>query len=144
MTTKSESRVLLKCHIIPLKAGNLLVPEHLVAEVITLERPSSEGDDDRVAWRNRSVPILDNNDNNEAATRVAVIKSVIGYQDLPYVAIATDGIPYPIVVDPESLSELSEEGQDCGIAASYVRVGSLDCIVPDLPKVERLILKRSA
>ena len=141
MTTQSESIVPIKCLIIPVKAGNLLVPEHLVAEIVTLEGSDTE---DSVAWRNRSVPIHDNNENNKAATRVAVIKSVMGYQGLPYIAIATDGIPYPIVVDPDSLKELPEEGQHCDMAASYAKVGSLDCIVPDLAKVERLILKRAA
>jgi len=140
MTAQSEPKLHLKCHIIPVKAGNLLVPAHLVAEIVTLEDSDSEKN---VAWRNRSVPILDNNnDSSKVATRIAVIKSVMGYQGLPYIAIATDGIPYPIVVDPDSLNELSAEGKVCDIAASYVRVGSLDCIVPDLPKVERQILKR--
>ena len=142
MTAQSETGVDLKCHIIPVKAGNLLVPEHLIAEIVTLDDSDNEGN---IAWRNRIVPIIDNNDNSKVATRVVVIKSVMGYQRLPYIAIATDGIPYPIVVNPDLLSELelSAEDQVCDIAASYVRVGSLDCIVPDLPKVERQILKRS-
>ncbi len=140
MTAQSTQGLHLECYIIPVKAGNLLVPEHLVAEIITLKNVDNDGN---LAWRNRFVPIIDNKDNTKTATRVVVIKSVMGYQGLPYIAIATDGIPYPVIVKPDLLSELSVENQVYDMAASHVRVGSLDCIVPDLPKVERRVLKRS-
>ena len=140
MTTQAHSELNIPCHIIPVEAGNLLLPEHLVAEIVMLEDTDTQ---ESLVWRNRTIPIIDTNSRNKLTTRVAVIKAVMGYQGLPYIGIATNGIPYPLTVNPDLLSELTEEGQTCDIAASYVKVGNLDCIVPDLPKVERRTLNRA-
>ncbi len=136
MSTEIE----LQCLIIPMEVGNLLVPESLVAEIVLLEDSDTQ---QSIYWRNRRVPIYRGDTISKLVTRVAVLRAVMGYSDLPFVAIAIDGIPYTLPITPDSLTELPPVDDDCQIAASYTRVGSLDCMIPDLPKVEQMVMKDS-
>ena len=128
----------LLCQIIPVETGNLLIPECLVAETITLEEVDSQKD---ISWKNRTVPIVSNSNFNKLTTRVSIIKTVMGYKEIPFIAIPTDGIPHTVSINPTTLIDVSEVKKDCTIAASYGRVGSLDCIIVDLPKIENAMVK---
>ncbi len=131
----------LACWIIPTEGGNLLVPDNLVAEVVVLEDSDTQ---QHISWRNRSVPIYQNEINDKITTRVVVLRAVMGYQGLPFIAVAVDGIPHALQVTPDALSEVETPEAQCKVAASYTRVGSLDCVIPDLPKIENLLRERVA
>lgn len=127
----------LLCYIIPIEAGNLLVPEHLVAEIVPLVGTDSEH---KLVWRGRVVPIFQDSNKSKLATRVAIIRTVMNYTGLPFIAIVMDGISHSLAVTPDLLSKSSKEDvKECSFAASYGTVGSLDCIIPDLPRVERIV-----
>lgn len=135
MSMKSE----LKCQIIPVETGNLLIPECLVAEVVMLEGVDTQ---QSLFWRNRAVPIIPNNNFNKLTTRVLIVKTVMGYQEIPFIAIPTDGIPHSVTIDSTTLGKVAEDKQSCSIAAGYGQVGSLDCVIIDLPKLERGMLNK--
>ncbi|MEE9303439.1 MAG: hypothetical protein V3U84_06605 [Thiotrichaceae bacterium] len=136
MNTQAE----LRCQIIPVETGNLLIPEQLVAEVVTLEGADSQKN---LSWRNRVVPIVPNTDFNKLTTRVAIIKTIMGYEGMPFIAIPTDGIPHAVDINSSTLGEVLVENQNCSIAAGYGRVGSLNCVIIDLPKLESVMQKKS-
>ncbi len=126
----------LMCQIIPVETGNLLIPDQLVEDVVMLEDTDSQNN---IIWRGRRVPITMNSNFNKLTTRVSIIKTVMGYKSLPFLAIPTDGIPYPVSVSSNTLDDVPENKKTCSIAAGYARVGSLDCVVVDLPKLESMM-----
>ncbi len=136
MNTQSE----LLCQIIPVEIGNLLIPDQLVAEVVMLEDVDTQKS---LVWRNRTVPIVSNTNFNKLTTRVAIIKTVMGYKGMPFIAIPTDGIPHSLGISPTMLGEVSAGSKNCSIAAGYGRVGSLDCVIVDLPKLESSMQKET-
>lgn len=128
----------LACWVVPMESGNMLVPDNLVVEVVMTEDTDTQ---QYIHWRNRQVPIFQNTLNTKITTRVAVLRTVMGYQDLPFVAVAVNGIPHALHISPDTLSEVDISEKPCNIAASYTCVGSLDCFIPDLPKIENSIRK---
>lgn len=140
MNAQSE----LKCQVIPVESGSLLVPENLVEEVVILEERDTQQE---ITWRSRTIPIVQNDSNDKPTTRVVVLRSVMGYSGLPFIAIATDGIPHMVTVSADSLTYApeAEVGKTkCALAATYAHVGSLVCVIPDLPKLESRIHKKMA
>ncbi len=135
MNTQSE----LLCQIIPVETGSLLIPDQLVAEVVILEDIDTQKS---LVWRNRTVPIVPNTSLNKLTTRVAIIKTVMGYKGMPFIAIPTDGIPHSLGINPTTLGEVPASNKNCSIAAGYGRVGSLDCVIIDLPKLESGMQKK--
>lgn len=132
----------LKCHIVPTEQGNILLPDDLLVDVVTVDEPII---DHCVEWRTRKVPVFiaSTLDQANLADRVAIIKTVVSDHSLPFFAIKVSGIPHSIYVSEEMMSD-EEEGQVTVIAARLVRVGHLLCVIPDLPKIERYMREKVA
>jgi len=130
----------LKCHIVPTEQGNLLMPDALLVDVINLDQPPSNGG---VIWRGRKVPLLviSAGDNASLSDRVVIIKTIIAGATLPFFAFKVSGIPHSIYVGENMISDEKEKKLTM-IAARWVRVGNLSCVIPDLPKIERYIQER--
>lgn len=132
----------LKCHIVPTEQGNILLPDDLLVDVMTVDEPIV---DDYVEWRTRKVPVFIASASDQAnlSDRVAIIKTLVSDQSLPFFAMKVSGIPHSIYVSEEMMSD-EEGGQVTVIAARLVRVGHLLCVIPDLPKIERYMQDKLA
>ena len=127
----------LKCHIVPTEQGNLLMPDALLVDVVKLDQPPVGN---HIIWRGRKVPLLVTSkiDNVSLSDCVAIIKTIIADQSLPFFALKVSGIPYSIYVGEEMMSD-ERDKELTTVAARWVRVGNLSCVIPDFPKIERYI-----
>ena len=70
--------------------------------------------------------------------KVVVMHTVLGQQDLPFIGIATEGIPHSVTINASILQE-----QDLDIVSPYViahlLVSNLPCILPDWPRIEEMV-----
>ncbi len=130
----------LKCHIVPTEQGNLLMPDALLVDVMNLDQ-SPVGE--KVIWRGRKVPLLITSeiDKVSLSDRVAIIKTIIAEQTLPFFALKVSGIPHSIYVGEEMMSDETDKKLTM-VAARWVRVGNLSCVIPDFPRIERYIEER--
>ncbi len=130
----------LKCHIVPTEQGNLLMPDALLIDVMKLDQPPVGS---RIIWRGRKVPLLVTSeiDNVSLSDCVAIIKTIIADQTLPFFALKVSGIPHSIYVGEEMMSDEKDKKLTM-VAARWVRVGNLSCVIPDFPKIERYIQER--
>ena len=135
----------LKCQIVPIDLGYLLIPENLLVEVTKFNGGAT---DDSVLWRNREVPLFKGNgemdiqDGDKSSARIAILRTVLGEESLPFIAIKVSGIPHSIYVSDKLMED--EGNTEVGfLSACSVRIGSLMCLIPDLPKIEKSILNQS-
>lgn len=125
----------LKCHIVPTEHGNILMPDDLLVDVLKVDVLPVNN---QLTWRGRQVPLFIASavDEVNLFDRVAIIKTIVADQALPFFAVKVSGIPYSIYVGEEMMSNAKGE-QKPAIGACLARVGNLLCVVPDLPKIER-------
>ena len=130
----------LKCHIVPTEQGNLLLPDALLVDVMNLDQSPIGG---HIIWRGRKVPLLITSkiDNVSLSDRVAIIKTIVADQTLPFFALKISGIPHSIYVGEEMMSDERDKKLTM-VAARWVCVGNLSCFIPDFPKIEHYIQER--
>ena len=139
-----SSKPALKCQIIPIDFGHLLVPENIFVEVI--QHDVGEGNEE-IIWRGRQVPLFECTDKEsarddaESLGRIAILRTVMGEMSLPFIAIKVSGISHSVYVSDELVKEDDDE-EILFLSACSVRVGSLLCTIPDLPKMEKLMLEK--
>jgi hypothetical protein len=112
----------------------------LLVDVLNLDQPSVGGG---IIGRGRKVPLLVTSeiDNVSLSDRIAIVKTIIAGQTLPFFALKVSGIPHSIYVGEEMMSDERDKKLTM-VAARWVRVGNLSCIIPDFPKIERYIQEK--
>ncbi|MBR9912224.1 MAG: chemotaxis protein CheW [Gammaproteobacteria bacterium] len=139
---------------IPLASRVLLVPTVAVAEIVAYLEPLPVdpapawllGD---FPWRGQRVPLLslellsgEPAPPLQATTRVAVFNNTGVSTDLPFIAIATEGIPKLVQVSEQDL-QASDNGPRSFESARLVWQGE-ELVIPDLSALERACLDCSS
>lgn len=135
------------CLIVPITNGSLIFPQNMLAEVHAVDdvepsdNPLLSG---WVDWSRRRVPVVsfehlcDAHLTKRLIQKVVVMHTVLGQQDLPFIGIATEGIPHSVTINASILQE-----QDLDIVSPYViahlLVSNLPCILPDWPRIEEMV-----
>ena len=130
-----------------------MLPNTAVAEVVGYREaePLPDAPDwllGSLEWRERRVPLI----SLEAAcegeparpstrSRVAVLNTLNGNLELPYIAVLTQGIPQLRLLAADSLEPVPEAAAGRTSVAAAVRVGSATALVPDIDDLERRVLK---
>lgn len=135
------------CMMIPIKAQTLLVPCVSVAEMAMVAPifPDNSGPDwflGFYSWRNGRVPLISfEKINGESVAginpngRIAVFNHTGVSEDVPFIAIPTQGIPKEIDVRPEDILGASDDTHT--YESYHVRVGVEDLVIPDLAGLEK-------
>ena len=142
----------LKCLLLPVSSGAILLPDSLVAEIVPAQRHRQDGASDEawylgaVEWRGRMLPMISIEamyDANVAAiaekTSFVVLHRVneeAGAED--YYAVHIDGIPHFHHVSEENLQ--SVKGPDRRFISHEVVVDGANAMIPDLDAVEEKLI----
>lgn len=146
-----DNNQVLSCVLIPVANRQLLLPNVAVAEIVdyAAPRPAPKGSPDwlvgHMSWRGLNLPLLsyDAANGGQALTpdssrgRIAVLNAIgERRQQVPFVAIVTQGIPRLVKVD-ESL--VKETGLKTGPADQMsVELEGQDLYIPNLEYLEKL------
>ncbi|NVJ51260.1 MAG: chemotaxis protein CheW [Gammaproteobacteria bacterium] len=140
---------------IPIIDQSILLPNVTVAEIVPFgDVAYQEGGADwmigSLNWRGMKIPmvsldILNGGEDPQAnkRSRVAVVHTINGDEDMPYIAIIVQGIPRLTHVTEPSISMV--EVAELGVAdKARVQIGTIAATIPDLDKLEALIKEELA
>jgi chemosensory pili system protein ChpC len=137
----------LECMLIPIKSQTLIVPMASIAEMAMVAPifPDNSGPDwflGYYSWCNGRVPLMSFEKlNGESVAginpngRIAVFNSTGVSEDVPFIAIPTQGIPRTIRVSAQDIL-----GQNPGLhryEVMRIRIGVEELVMPDLAGLER-------
>ncbi|MFP4208200.1 MAG: chemotaxis protein CheW [Wenzhouxiangella sp.] len=141
----------IRCVLVPITGGELLLPNAAVAEVTGYSRPDPVPDTPNwmpgmILWRGWQVPMVhfavltgiaehENSDN----ARICLLKSLIGSERMPYFAVLTQGFPRLTTVDRSNLAEVPEAERPIAVAGR-VMVDDTPAILPDLDRLAHLVV----
>lgn len=152
MVEKSQQ---LSCVLIPVRDRTLLLPNVTIAEIVDYDLETRSSDTNWllgwIQWRGVSLPVIsfEATDGNQAAEpdgrrgRILVINTLTElHQSMPFMAMATQGIPRQAKVAPD---ELRKQDESPGAASLMtVRYEGEECIIPDLSVMESLAARSTA
>jgi len=139
------------CLQIPMYEESLLLPNAAVAEVIgyTDPEPLPDAPDwylGKIAWREHKVPLISfevasggENPGNLHGSRIAVLNTLQGNRQIPYVAIVTQGIPGLKLVREKQLSPDNRDSGNRHSVAGFVQLDGVSLVVPDIDDLEARI-----
>lgn len=144
-TTQSSDSI--NCLLIPVKAQTLIVPEATIAEMAMVAPifPDNSGPDwflGFYSWRNGRVPLLSFEKlNGESVAginpngRIAVFNNTGISEDVPFIAIPTQGIPKNLTVRKEDI--LNAAAGPRIFEKLHMQIGVEDLVLPDLAGLEK-------
>lgn len=144
---KPEQGQKLECMMIPIKAQTLIVPTINVAEMAMVAPifPDNSGPDwflGYYSWRNGRVPLVSFEKlNGESVAginpngRIAVFNSTGVSEDVPFIAIPTQGIPRTIRVSQQDI--LGYNNATHIYEVMHLRVGVEELVIPDISGLEK-------
>lgn len=143
----------IRCVLVPTGSLRLLLPNTIVAEVISQpEHESLPGAPDwllgRIAWRGWRVPLVafakltgSGEGDTELAVRVAVLKAPGDNPQLPFIAVLTRGFPRLTTVNAELVIPTHDgHALPQGVAAK-VLVRDDVAVIPDLESIEQEVAR---
>ena len=152
--TDGEQSGVIHCLMISLAEETLLLPNAAVAEVIGYIKPeplesSPSWFMGRITWRERLVPLIsieaamttgENNNAEARGVRIAILNTLKGNTDVPYIGIISQGIPRLNVIRDESISTIETLPAGRQSVAEIVNVDGKELIIPDIDDLENRIL----
>lgn len=152
-----EIRTDLRGVLVPISETRLLLPNAVIAEVITFVSPDPVATKatwllGKVNWRNYKLPLISMaayagfaNRESLLNVKIAILKGLSGNAQVPYVAVLTQGFPKLTVIGPETLQVDTVAEKRPGIAMSVrMTVDESDAHIPDLDVIEASIAEALA
>lgn len=148
-----QSKGAVHCLTIPLYDETALLPNAAIAEVIGYKAPTplSEAPEwflGHIEWRNKKVPIISFEGVSGRGvydaiknSRIAVLNTINGNAQLPYIGIVSQGIPSLAIVQEEGLEDKSTNKEDRQTVGAYVKLGGLEALIPNLDEVEQRLVR---
>ena len=151
-----QSRVLgsreIRGLLLPLGERNLLLPNVAVAELVGFQEPESEPDDrdwllGSIQWRGRRIPVVsftaalggDALPEQAQRMRIAVLNTLRGNPELPYIGLLTLGISRLARVSADNLAPDPTGEVDSELVLESITVGEQPAWIPDLDRLEQLV-----
>jgi chemosensory pili system protein ChpC len=144
-------RTALRCLLIPIEDGSLLVPNAVIREVLRhgVPRPTGEGRAwflGTVLWRERAIPLVSFEElierpyhGDAERRRVVVCAGITARSNLPFYGVAASGMPRLLVVDAGSIAvDVSPHVADAAVL-SHVLVSDSPAVIPNLDVVEAML-----
>lgn len=149
--TDDQATDSLACLLLPMISDNLLLPTVSVAEMIPYSLPSrsSRGPDwylGEVHWRSTLVPLICYEVINGGSypgiasrSRISIINTTGVNEQLPFIAILTQGIPRLAHVENAQIKELDSREKD-EFDLMKVAIAAEEAAIPDLAALEKAFL----
>ena len=141
----------LRCVLVPVTGADLLLPNAAIAEVADFSTPEPISDAPAwlagmILWRGWQVPLIKfsllaglSEQEETGSTRLCVLKSLMGSERMPYIALLAQGFPRLTTIDDSSLSEIENAGESTGVAG-MATLDDSKVIVPDLDELAQLAI----
>ncbi len=148
IVASGKSSGVIHCLTIPLHEETALLPNAAIAEVIAYKKPSPIDDAPEwflgfIEWREKRVPLISfeavSGKNVEPAkknSRIAVLNTLNGNSQLPYVGILSQGIPSLAIVQEEGLNDKENTDEERPSVAAFVEVGGIEAVIPSIDEIE--------
>lgn len=148
-----HAREVVHALLLPLAGIDAVLPNTAVAEVVGHREAEPLADAPAwllgsVEWRERRIPLI----SLEAAwdgeparpsprSRMAVLNTLSGNPELPYIGVLTQGIPQLRLLAADALEAAPEEAEGRASVAAAVRLAGGLALIPDIDELERRVLK---
>ncbi|WP_020393569.1 chemotaxis protein CheW [Thiolinea disciformis] len=138
----------IKCAVLRLQQGNLIVPLNLLAELVSeasLEPSEHPGILGWLNWLNRDVPVVSleslcmmGEGTLETNSNYLILHTVSDSGDLPFIALQVQGGLQTAEIGVDTLRDdfSNNTVRRCPYVARQVRISQLVCLIPDLPALE--------
>lgn len=146
----------LKCLLLPMRDAGLLVPNALVAEIVTQQSvtqvpATADWLLGRGSWRGTDVPLISFDRlcgfvdvAPEPGGRYVILYSLEPDRQPAYYGVRIDALPRSETVDADRLVSRSREADDPGVIALRGELGDRACVVPDLDALTAAVRKELA
>lgn len=137
--------------LLPINKEIILLPNASVAEVVAYSEPEGLNDAPEwllgiMDWRERRIPLIsfESISDGEPGTvhkncRVAVLNTLNGNMDVPYIAILMQGLPSLQVVRPSAVQFTDKPTTPRQSIKAYVNLNGVAAIIPDIDDLESRI-----
>lgn len=141
------------CLLLPLNDDIALLPNAAVAEVIPYSEPVAIDDAPEwligyITWRERRVPLImfetasDGNPGRiHRGCRIAILNTLNGNNDLPYVAIVMQSLPSLQIVRSNLIQYADRPTVPRQSIKAYVNLNGIAAILPDIDDLESRLLR---
>ncbi len=140
----------LKCLLLPLESGTLLLPNSVVAEIVPAQRHRRgsgtlpEWYIGHIEWRGTSLPLISLESLADSAARefpakmsfVVLHRLSDATDDEDYYAVSIDGIPHFQFIDETAMQPVSTVPNNPYVAHE-VNIDGASAMIPDLDAIER-------
>lgn len=139
------------CLQIPMYEESMLLPNAAVAEVIGYVAPEALPDAPdwylgKIGWRDHQVPLISfevasggQNPGNLGGSRIAVLNTLQGNRQFPYIAIVTQGIPSLKLVREKQITPDQRNTDGRQSVAGFVQLDNVSLVIPDIDDLEARI-----
>lgn len=147
-----EIRTDLRGVLVPISETRLLLPNAVIAEVITFVSPDPVATKatwllGKVDWRNYKLPLISIasfagfvSRESLLNVKIAILKGLSGQAKVPYMAVLTQGFPKLTVIGPETVQVDTVADKRPGIALSVrLTADDSDAHIPDMDAIEAAV-----
>lgn len=143
------------CLTIPLHEETVLLPNAAIAEIVAYMEPSIIADAPdwflgNVTWRDTQVPLISFEvisgkevGSAKKDSRIAVLNTLNGNAEIPYVGILSQGIPSIALVQEDGIEEQSDQESRTAVGAT-INVGGVEVLIPNIDELEQQLQGLSA
>ena len=134
----------IRCIQLPLVDWQLLLPNSVVAEIISYTRPEQSGEswlDGMLGWRGVNVPVVSveamcqrNMVEPGPRSRIAIIYNISGDKKLPYVGIILQDIPRAYLAEEDRMQGVSGSS-DCEFIIGPADMMVEQLMIPDIDAI---------
>ena len=151
---QSSDKQDVRCLLLPQKKSTLLLPNTVIAEVTDYSPPETTEHSPEwllglLSWRGRNVPLVSFEDffgdssAQETPRQVAVLNSLNGNPEIPFIAISISDLPRLVIVDESSVEYLdnsSKESEQDAVLARMNFSGEF-VVIPNIDFIEDRVLQ---
>lgn len=155
ITASNQKADAIHCLTIPLHDEIALLPNSAIAEVVAYKAPIPIDDAPEwflgyIEWREKRVPIISFEavSGKEVSTamknsRIAVLNTLNGNAQLPYVGIVSHGIPSLAIVQGQGLEDKGSAAGERPAVSAFVELGGIEALIPNIDEIEQRLTKLS-
>lgn len=141
------------CLTIPLHEEMALLPNAAIAEVIAYIEPSPIDDAPDwflgfINWREKRVPLISfeavSGMEVQAAkknSRIAILNTINGNAQIPYVGILSQGIPSLALVQEQGLEDKGDSVEGRPTVGAFVKLGNIEALIPNIDEIEQRLIR---
>lgn len=153
ISVKGKGIEAIHCLTIPLYDETVMLPNSAIAEVVSYIVPEVVDNAPEwflgyVNWRDYRVPLISfeaisGKDVKPAKkkSQIAVLNTLNGNTQVPYIGILTQGIPSLAIVQEQGLENKNTNNDERQSIAAIVEVGGVEVLIPNIDDIEQRLIR---